>query len=174
MNAQYKGFADPEQAYLDDVVIHELGHLYFGFGQTKAPPKRLLDWWFALGLGLVYDRLVWKAQYKKKSSPMIDALIARYSEFRERPDVDQRLVGPNISRDRAQGLSRLQVFGHGKALIVLREMRRRTGDRTFDRIVKEYLSRPVGALITYDDFLAHLPLAHRRALRAMETGFSVR
>jgi len=30
----YSDFSDPIQAYVDDMVTHELGHLFFGFGLT--------------------------------------------------------------------------------------------------------------------------------------------
>lgn len=170
----YGEFTDPEQAYIDDMVAHELGHLFFGFGRTQAPLRRPEELWFSFGLGLIYDRMVWNS-LNARPSPLFEAVVLRWeNEFSKNKEVDQRLVGPDTSRDQAWGISRLQTYGHGKALIYLTKLRERIGYAEFDGIVREYLKRPVGSEISYGDFLKFLPQKYRSLVQKTEQEFLVR
>jgi hypothetical protein len=153
---------------------HELGHLLFGFGRTVNPTKQD-DWWFSLGLGIVYDRLVWQT-FSKISSPLFDSLAAIWrNKFASRADIDQRLVNPDTSRDKsADHLIRMQTYGHGKSSVYLMKLRERIGQTRFDDVVKAYLMRPHGSIIEYDDFLTFFRSPEREIIRQLEDEFQVR
>ncbi len=170
----YGSFADPMQAYATDMVVHELGHLIFGFGLTDLPDLKDEDSWFCLGLGLVYDRAAW-SNLGEKTSPLFDSIISVWSErFSTRADVDQRLIRPDQSRDAGLGLQRLQTYGHGKSLVYLRELRNRIGASAFDAAVLKYVSRPQGSSIRYDDFLKFLGTGYAELVNKVEAEFTVR
>lgn len=182
----YAAFEDPIQAYVNDMVVHELGHLLFGFGitQIKLPKdpaqsdhtnaEMYRAAWFALGLGLVYDRLIW-SELGHHTSPMFDSTISVWREkFSHRKDLDQRLVNPDLSNDEKAGVPRLQIYGHGKAFVYLQALRTEIGAPQFDQTVVRYLARPIGSPILYDDFLSTLPVEMKPKIEAVEARFSVR
>lgn len=146
----YAEFADPEQAYIDDIVIHELAHTIFGFGLTKAALDNQ-DWWFTFGLGLLYDRMVWNQLYNKES-PLFSSAVSQWkNHFAVVKNLDQRLIRPSILLDEKFKLSRLQVYGHGKALVFLTELRNVVGITRFDKAVFETIKN--NGVLNYDDFI---------------------
>jgi hypothetical protein len=174
IKAHYAIFDDPHQAYVDDMVIHELGHFLFGFGITKVNSFTFKDAWFALGMGIVYDRLVWD-ELNSKASPLFRAVVDIWRDrFSKMNEVDQRLVNPDESRDEKLGLNRLQTYGHGKAWIYLQALREAMGKKDFDQALLSYLSRPIGSDILYDDFLSNFSSSSKTTIDAVESKFSVR
>jgi hypothetical protein len=135
---QYWGkFNDPFQAYIDDMVIHELGHVFFGYGFTKV--KEPNQEWFSLGLGMVYDRLVWDTYHASKS-PLFEEIDRVWrTKFADREDIDQKLINPDTSNDKAVGLDRLQIYGHGKSNAFLSELRNTIGESVFDDVVARFI-----------------------------------
>jgi hypothetical protein len=173
IKVHYAHFEDPEQAYIDDMVIHEMGHVYFGFGRTRAP-KSQNDWWFLLGMGLIYDRAVWTADHLHPS-PAIGATEKLWrNTFSKKKNLDQRLVNPDTSKDAQFGLNRLQIYGHGKSIVFLRALREELGTKEFDLIVDKYLKDGEGRTITYDDFLTFVPSERLEKVRRLEKKFFVR
>lgn len=171
IDEHYSNFTDPEQAYIDDMVVHELGHTVFGFGKTQAPQEHD-DWWFCFGLGLVYDRMLWK-ESQTKSSPLFDSPVEQWKNvFSQKARLDQRLIHPNTEKDREFGLSRFQVYGHGKAFVYLNALRQYIGPAEFDKIVCRYVSSP--RTITYDDFLGSIPDRFKDGIKSLEKEFQVR
>ena len=166
----YSGFSDPTQAYVDDIVAHELGHLLFGFGRTRVQSIDYNNSWFALGLGIVYDRMVWQKNYAKPS-PLFEAILALWrNRFSKEEKLDQRLINPDESNDGKFGLHRTQIYAHGKAWIFLRKLREKIPE--FDAVTKAYVTRPIGSGITYDDFLGGFK--NRAAIESVEKEFLVR
>lgn len=172
INEQFIGFEDPMQAYVTDQVIHELGHIFFLHGITDL--KSEADTWFALGLGLVYDRLIWK-DVSTTPSPVFEALDHIWkTKFANNFEIDQRLINPNTDNDKKLGLIRLQTYGHAKAHAFLSELRLRIGSSKFDKYVKTYLSRPIGSPITYEEFLSIFSAKDLITVRKTEAEFVVR
>jgi hypothetical protein len=159
----YAHFPDPMQAYVDDLVTHELGHIFFG-----------TDGWFALGLGLVYDRIVWN-EFSQVESPIFGAVERVWkTKFAKRSDIDQRLINPDVRGDEKAGLIRVQTYSHGKAFAYLSELRGRLGAGRFDELVRAYLARPVDSKVDCEDFLTYLRPEEMDIVRAAETEFTVR
>jgi hypothetical protein len=173
INEHYSHFPEPLDAYADDMVIHELGHLYFGWGATLAAPEQN-DWWFSFGAGLLFDRLVWNEKYKLPS-PLFQAVIEKWSQdFSHRKEIDQRLVGPNTLGDEKNGLNRMQTFGHGKAYIYLSALRKQIGTDIFDSAIHSFLSKTPPQFSNYDQFISTLNPALALGIRRIETEFVVR
>ena len=167
----YADFADPEQAYIDDIVIHELAHTIFGFGSTKAA-KDSQDWWFTFGLGLLYDRMVWNQIYDK-DSPLFGGAVKQWQDrFAKIKDLDQRLIRPQLDKDEKHKLSRLQVYGHGKALIYLGELRKSIGTARFDQAVLATIKNH--DILDYDQFINRYFLTDKPAIKALEKQYLVR
>jgi hypothetical protein len=169
---QFAGFQDPLQAYVNDQVAHELGHIFFlhGIGDVKQDAEL----WFGLGLGLVYDRQIW-SEIAGAPSPVFVAFDRVWREkFSKNPQIDQRLINPDTKQDEKFGLIRLQTYGHAKALAYLTELRARIGAQRFDAYVKSYLARPLGSAIAYEDFLSLFSQPDLDTVRQLETEFSVR
>jgi hypothetical protein len=172
LTQHYAGFDDPMQAYVNDMITHQLGHLYFGWGLTRAPTNP----WFAQGLGLVYDRMVW-SEISDQKSPIFDGVVSVWrSKFAHRDDINQKLVGGggSMMADMEAGLNRNQSYGHGKSFVYLSELRKRLGETRFDQVVLEYISRPLGSKITYDDFLSFLGPNEMEVVRVAEQEFTIR
>ena len=168
----YENFEDPMQAYVNDTVTHELGHSFFGWGitQVELNPEQ----WFALGLGLVYDRIVWN-QISNQVSPLFSATVNRYLEkFSQVPELDQHLIKPDTKNDSDFFLVRSQTYDHGKALVYLSELRNRLGITRFDELVRIYLARPYSSNINYDDFLTYLTPKELELVKSAEAAFEVR
>ena len=135
-----------------------MGHIFFLHGITDL--KSDADTWFGLGLGLVYDRLVWGKLWETPS-PVFEAYQKTWKErFANNPEIDQRLIDPKTNRDQDFGLVRLQVYDHAKAYAYLSELRNRIGPSAFDAYVRAYLSRPLGSSIEY---LLILKTSHSRS-----------
>lgn len=174
INVHYARFADPTQAYVDDMVIHELGHLFFGWGLTKAAAFTLEDAWFALGLGIVYDRIVWNKFYSE-SSPLFSSVENLWRHhFAGIQSIDQRLIGPNVANDEMYGLNRIQTYGHGKAAVFLEALRETVGETIFDDHTRRYLKRDNSNSIIYDEFLATFDDSDRRKIESMELAYGIR
>jgi hypothetical protein len=170
IDLQYKSFPDPLQTYVDDMVVHELGHLFFGFGLTTEPFENS---WFSLGLGILYDRIAWN-RITSQSSPLFSAIFDSYtSHFEHVKEIDQRLINPDTSRDAEHGLDRLQAFGHGKSFLFLSALRDALGSEIFDGVIRQYLSRPSGSLGGYDNFLSLLPEEYKATVDEIENKFCV-
>lgn len=149
INSEYVNYTKPVESYVDDVVFHELGHLYFGFGVTRTNFHDLSESWFSLGLGLVYDRLIWNMYYEG-DGPIVFSLVDMWeSKFSKIADLDQHLVNPDLSKDKKYRLERMQVFNHGKAYSFLKRLRKDLGNETFDYAVNKLLSDDEGELSYY-------------------------
>src|SRR5690606_21507255 len=61
------------------------------------------------------------------------------AKFSGNKAIDQNLIHPDTAKDKENKLSRAHVYAHGKALAVLRELRERIGEKTFDLAVNRYL-----------------------------------
>jgi len=171
---QYASFADPEQAYLEDMLIHELGHLFFGFGLTDESSKPLHEAWFSFGMGMLYDRLAW-SRLHQKTSPLFETLIRMYSErFSKIVEIDQRLIEPDTSRDSEFGLQRVQVYAHGKAYLFLLALREAVGVDRFDENVGNYLVHKDSPIFGYDTFTQRFDLRTQIYLREIEGRFQIR
>ena len=174
ISTYYGDFTDPVQAYTDDIVIHELGHLIFGFGLTEIPNLKDPDGWFCLGMGLVYDRLVF-SQVSSKPSPLFEAIVGIWKEkFANHLELDQRLINPDESKDASLGLIRLQTYGHGKSLVFLNELRKRIGESLFDSAVLKYILQPRSVKLSYDKFLEFLPSEKKFVINEVEAELKVR
>lgn len=172
IDQHYGKFPEPLQAYVDDMLVHEFGHLFFGWGLTTIDSKNQNDWWFAFGMGLLYDRMVWDQLYSQPS-PLFTGVIAKWKdEFAHEDRVDQKLIDPDTTRDLEFGLQRLQTFGHGKAYEFLKALRERVGAATFDKIVNEFIN--ANQVADYDLFVSMLPPGTRSAMSAVEQEFHVR
>ena len=171
INKHYSDFADPEQAYIDDIVLHELMHTYLGFGLTKASvdPK---DWWFTFGLGLLMDRQIWEKLYYK-SSPLFDAPVKQWKNiYSKNKMIDQRLINPDTQNDKDQGLIRLQIYGHGKALVYLQNLRKLVGEKRFDKAVKSWVQTRRD--LNYDLFVQENFRSFKAEIKKLESQFTVR
>lgn len=167
----YAKFEDPEQSYIDDIVIHELAHTIFGFGLTKATDNNQ-DWWFTFGLGLLYDRIVWDQIYDKES-PLFSSAVKQWKEhYAGIKNLDQRLVRPELIQDDKYKLSRLQVYGHGKALVYLTELRQLLRADRFDKAVQATVQNH--ETLDYDQFISRYFLSDKSAISVLEKSFTVR
>ena len=164
----YQDFADPQKAYVEDLVVHELAHLFFGFGKTTAPQQKL-DLWFPLGLGIVYDRMAW-SQVHQSLSPAFLGVTAEWRRYAKLP-VDQRLVGPDVTRDQQFDLNRIQVFGHGKSSVFLETLRQKMGSNNFDRIVKQMIE--TGVECNYMEFKKLASVKEQKIIKNLERSFKV-
>ena len=172
INKYYADFEDPLQAYVTDKIVHELGHIFFLHGITDL--KNEDDVWFALGMGLVYDRLIWD-EVSNIPSPTLKAYNHIWkTKFANNPEIDQCLINPNTDNDEKFGLVRLQIYSHARAHAYLSSLRIRIGKSKFDNYVKTYLSRPLGSPIEYDDFLTNFSNDDLKIVRHAESEFSVR
>ena len=66
----YSEFEDPIQAYVNDHTNHALGHIFFLNGVSELAQSTdaiAPDTWFALGIGMVYDNLIWNELFDKTS-----------------------------------------------------------------------------------------------------------
>lgn len=167
----YGKFDHPAQSYVDDMIAHELGHLYFGFGLTKTSEKDT-DWWFPVGLGLLYDRIAWGAK-NNIPSPLFTSTTKQWAHFAKLP-VDQRLIHPDTTRDRQYQLPRRQVYIHAKALAFLQAIRARLKATTFDKYITELLVANINKEIKYNDFLIMLSPEEKTIVRMIEQDFQIR
>lgn len=167
----YGKFDHPAQSYVDDMIAHELGHLYFGFGLTKASEKDA-DWWFPVGLGLLYDRLAWSA-VNNIPSPLFSSTSKQWKHFAKLP-VDQRLINPDTTRDREYQLPRRQVYVHAKALAFLQAIRGQLIATTFDKYITELLVASTNKEIKYNDFLMMLLPEEKAIVNRIEQDFRIR
>ena len=139
VNRIYKQYENPIEIYTFDMVFHELLHLYFGFGETVPNIKTSHDLWFALGLGMLYDRIYFEKEFNT-TSPFFQLVMDRWNQnFRLNESIEQALEQPDTSRDQENGLERLQVFGHGKALLYLQHLRTLVGKEIFDGQIQSSL-----------------------------------
>lgn len=153
----YSHFSDPMQAYVDDMVIHELGHFFFGFGVTKTNFTDLTLSWVPLGLGIVYDRIVWDRFYDKPSPMFHNVELIWKDKFSKMKEVDQRLQSPDTTLDGKYGLERLQIYNHGKAYAYLKELRESVGKEYFDeKILKIFDDVGNSEYFTYELLIKYL------------------
>jgi hypothetical protein len=172
INNHYRHFANPKEAYVDDMLVHELGHVPFGWGLTQVDKKDTETWWFSFGMGLLYDRLAWKEIYNHPS-PLFDGVIATWTEdFSKRKDVDQRLVNPDTTRDKEFRLQRRQTYGHGKAYKYLLAVRELLGPEKFDQVMNNFVTS--GGEASYDRFTTILSIQDQKKLAALEKEFTIR
>lgn len=168
----YSDFAQPLRAYVDDMLVHELGHLFFGWGLTKVEPEQQNNWWFAFGMGLLYDRMAWDQIYSSPS-PLFSQIIAKWkNEFAGHRSIDQRLINPDTNRDAEFGLQRLQTYGHGKAYEFLRTLRERIGSEPFDATMNKFVG--ANKVANYDCFLSEFEQNEKSVLSEVEKIFQVR
>lgn len=172
---EYSDFDDPIQAYVDDVVIHELAHAYLGYGKTKVNGVEL-DNWFALGLGIVYDRLIWNKLNNGKKSPIFFNTVQIWkNKYSRNQNIDQKLINPDISNDQRGGLvSRMQTYGHGKSYVFLRKLREQITPIVFDKIVNKFITKAPQPTISYDNFLLDIPAEYDDIIKNLEEEFQVR
>jgi hypothetical protein len=174
IDTYYAGFTDPTQAYVEDMLTHEIGHLFFGFGLTTEPNRPLYRSWFSLGLGLVYDRVAW-GKNNASPSPLFDGLRALYQDkYSKISEIDQRLIDPDTANDGQFDMNRAQVFAHGKSHLFLSALRDAVGAAVFDNAVTQYLSRAPGSSGGYDEFLKVLPAETESIRLKVEKEFQVR
>lgn len=172
INKYYPDFEDPIQAYVTDKIIHELGHIFFLNGITQLPNES--DLWFSLGMGMVYDRIIWD-EVSSTPSPGLKAYIHIWeTKYASNPEIDQRLVNPNPNNDERFGLNRLQIYGHGKSYVYLSQLRSRIGSLKYDVYVKAYLAESSGSSINYNSFLKVFSKEDLHTVRKLETEFHVR
>lgn len=171
INEHYGKFDQPAQRYIDDMITHELGHLYFGFGFTQASIKDV-DWWFPVGLGLLYDRLAW-SEVNKIPSPLFVGTMQQWKRFEKLP-VDQRLIEPDTTHDRKYHLPRRQVYVHAKALAFLQAVRTRLGASQFDHYITGLLRSSEGKEIKYSEFLMKLSPKESATVSKIERDFHIR
>ncbi len=144
MEEVYPESTQPVWNYTLDMVAHELGHLYFGFGETYENARARHDLWLSLGLGLIYDREFYR-NIVGDQPQLVDFSTRRWREhFSKIKDLDQRLINPDTSTDAKYNLDRLQSFSHGKSAFVLRALRKKVGEREFDQVVLKYLKGNLG------------------------------
>ena len=166
----YREFKNPWQEYLTNLIVHELGHLFFGFGITAERHPYLHDYWFSLGMGIIYDREINKqltGHYPHIVEYMIDSWT---NNFMERTDIDQRLVQPDLSNDQNAGINsfhRTQFIAHGKGFYVLNKIREKIGNEIFDQEVVKYLSEGSKNLDGYISFRKQL-LKHYKEISKLE------
>lgn len=130
--------------YVTGMVAHELAHLYFGFGQTTERASEIHDLWLSLGMGMVYDRLVTIA-VTGQPDQFFESVEQKWKKhFAANVQIDQRLIGPDTSRDRKFDLSRAHIYAHGKSSFILRDLRNKMGEEKFDEAVRDYLQLGAG------------------------------
>lgn len=144
MEEIYPESSQPVWNYTLDLVAHELGHLYFGFGETYENARARHDPWLSLGLGLIYDQEFYR-NIAGKQPQLVGFSTRRWREhFSKIKDIDQRLENPDTSNDEKYHLDRLQSFSHGKSSVVLGELRNRLGAKKFDQLVLRYIKGELG------------------------------
>jgi hypothetical protein len=138
----YIKYKNPWIEYMTNLIIHELGHLFFGFGITVERHPYSHDYWFSLALGMIYDREINK-QLTGNYPHIIEYMVDTWkSNYKNRTDIDQKLIQPDLSNDKQAGMNsfhRTQYFAHGKGFYVLNQIREVIGPRTFDQEVVKYL-----------------------------------
>lgn len=139
----YRKSKNPMFDYVATIAIHELGHLYFGFGQAVERYPETYQTWLSLGLGILYDNEITRELIG--SSPALFQLLEEKwrREFDVLSGVDQRLQNPNTASDALRGVMpfhRVQLYAHGKAGFVLRQLRRCAGSAAFDEFAQSYLN----------------------------------
>ncbi len=145
----YAGTKTSWRDYLQGMIAHELAHFYFGLGQTTEFAKEIHEMWFSLGMGMVYDRLVTE-QSVGRPDVFFDGVEKNWlTKFKDNSAIDQRLINPDRSGDKAAKLSRAHVYAHGKSSYVLRDLRNRIGPQLFDRRVNQYLQGGVGGYAAF-------------------------
>jgi hypothetical protein len=158
----YKSSRDPVSDYWTTAVNHELGHLFFGFGDTTERHPYLYDYWFSLGMGILFDEQITAGMIGAPPA-LYENLVGYWKDhFSLNTNIDQRLVEPDISTDASQDVSsfnRLQHFGHAKAFYVLRKIREAIGADVFDRLAIDYV-RHGGSSEGYLDFRKKLLLVY--------------
>jgi hypothetical protein len=170
--SQYGAFQNPEEAYVDDMLVHELGHLFFGWGLTSAPENKN-DWWFSFGMGLIYDRLAWGQTYQNPS-PLFEKITSKWKDdFSKKEEVDQRLISPDDSKDKSLGLQRLQTYGHGKSYAFLSRLREKLGPEKFDQAMNAFISKS-GQKADYEQFIEQFSESDRKEITALESEFKIR
>ena len=157
--------------YLAGTVAHELGHTYFGFGQTREKVSQVHELWFSLGLGLLYDIEITKKVTGKAPQMFVDSerVWKSYSTNRE---IDQRLINPRTTNDSKFGLDRKKVYAHSKAHAFLKKLRMNVGPGYFDKAVKRYLQDCSDCINGYQDFKRYLP-ASRYKIIETEKEFNI-
>lgn len=169
---KFSDFEDPMQAYVNDQVVHELGHIFFLRGITDL--KNEEDTWFSLGIGMVYDRLIWN-ELSDAPSPIFEAFHHVWKDkFANNSEIDQRLINPNTENDKKFELIRIQTYGHAKSAAYLSELRLRIGSNEFDVHVRAYLDRPIGSSIEYEQFLSYFSEIELKIVSEVESEFGVR
>lgn len=175
VNNFYMTYKEPWREYLTNLTVHELGHLFFGFGTTVERHPYSHDYWFSLALGMIYDREINKqltGNYPHIIEYMVDTW---YNEYKNRTDIDQKLIQPDLSNDRQAGINsfhRTQYFAHGKGFYVLNEIRKVIGPRTFDKEVVKYLENGIKNNDGYISFRKQL-LEHYKELPKLEAQLEI-
>lgn len=182
----YSNFSDPFEAYVTNQVIHELGHIYFLNGIRKISPnsQSAPQTWFGLGLGIVYDEILWMKIYKN-TSPKLDAYVETYTKkYLNRRDLDQRLIKSNdstenISKDKKEkssqnNLIQLQMFDHIKSFLFLKDFRKNIGEKIFDNKVLSYLKDSSNSEVSYEDFLSNFNSTDLALIKKIENKHLIR
>lgn len=166
----YKSSDDPWNDYLTSLLVHELGHLFFGFGKTVERHPYFHDYWFSLSLGMLYDREITK-KIAGKYPTLLDETAQYWKEhLSHKPNIDQRLIQPDLTNDSKEGITefhRSQYFAHGKGFYVLSKIRENIGTEIFDREVVDYLNQGDVNKNGYLDFRKQL-LKHNNNLEILE------
>jgi len=166
----YKKYKNPWTEYMTNLIVHELGHLFFGFGTTVERHPYSHDYWFSLALGIIYDREINK-QLTGYYPYIIEYFVVSWKHnFKDRTDIDQRLVQPDLSNDKQAGINsfhRTQFFAHGKGFYVLNKIREMIGKEIFDQEVVTYLHYGLRNSDGYISFRKQL-LEHYKELPKLE------
>lgn len=169
----YGSFKNPLQAYVDDMLVHAFGHIMFGWGLTTIDPQSDADVWFATGMGLVYDRLAWSEAYTKPS-PFFSDLLQNYStNFSKNPELDQKLVDPDLLHDEKHGLDRRNIFGKGKAFLYFSALRAKIGPENFDLITNSWLAKKEKDL-EYESFVSSMSSENEAITEELEKEFGIK
>lgn len=139
----YKDSPTPLYEYFSNILTHELGHLYFGFGMTQERATEAQEFWFSLGLGIVYDSQISSRRFGRDPA-VYQSLAEQLATFEANSAIDQHLIHPDTTRDLPNGVypfNRVQDYAHLKSARVLRTLRDATGAETFDRLVRRYLRK---------------------------------
>jgi hypothetical protein len=151
----YAGSPTGWRDYLATILVHEIGHFYFGFGRTGEAVSQEYQPWFSLGGGIVYDEAI-STEITGHPAALYDKMESFWrTKFANDPKIDQRLTNPDTTNDAAEGLMpfhRVQLYAHIKAARTLAKLRQTVGPDLYDALIKDYIrrARPFGR--GYEDF----------------------
>ncbi len=173
VKAHYPKSRDQWSEYLLGTFVHEIAHLYFGFGVTRERIEAVEDLWFSLGLGMVHDMEITTELLGRPPQLEIDLIQNWKKNISAIRDIDHRLIHPDKSQDSKYKFDRKKVFAHGKAAFFLDEFRKQLGKEKFDKAVLAYLKGCGTCESGYTDFKKYLGAGARTA-EILEIKYGVR